>query len=167
MSMSFSGTGGWLMVYGRTAVKCAVLLGANRGSECVRKQESRRLQCCLLYILSHGQIAEQKGKLADGHVLFPFTRSSLQMLCWECCCMRMLRDSTEASGSIVHSTAVHASEDYVTCENVTLLHTVLDCVSMHCASCTAIYFRAKSLEADVCNFKHFLHVRLEVVSFLK
>lgn len=38
-------------------------------SECERARERRRLQCCLLYLLSHGQIAEQKGRLAGGHTL--------------------------------------------------------------------------------------------------
>lgn len=32
-------------------------------------RERRRLQCCLLYLLSHGQIAEQRGRLAGGHTL--------------------------------------------------------------------------------------------------
>lgn len=65
MSMSFRGAGGWLVVCNRTAVEYAVFWGL----ECARVRKRRRLQHCLLYILSHWQIAKQKGRLAGGHTL--------------------------------------------------------------------------------------------------
>lgn len=37
----------------------------------------------------------------------PFIRTSLQMVCWECCLIRMLRGWTVASGSNTH-TFIHA-----------------------------------------------------------
>lgn len=68
MPMSLEGAGGWLVVCSRTAVEYAVFFGG-LVSECVSEGERSRLQHCLLYLLSHGQIAEQKGRLADGHTL--------------------------------------------------------------------------------------------------
>lgn len=48
---------------------CSAICSVLGVRECARVRKRRRLQHCLLYILSHGQIAKQKGRLAGGHTL--------------------------------------------------------------------------------------------------
>lgn len=71
MPMSPEGAGGWLVVCSRAAVEYAAFCRGVSQWVCVceRARERSRLRYCLLCLLSHGQIAEQKGRLAGGHTL--------------------------------------------------------------------------------------------------